>query len=109
MTVAPITISPTFFSTGILSPVSADSSTAENPSIISPSTGILCPGRTTIISPFCTSSTAISISLPSLSIVAFLGAKSSNLVIASDVFPLERVSIYFPTVINVNIIPDDSK
>ena len=47
-----MTVSPTFFSTGMLSPVRADSSTAEKPSIIIPSTGILCPGRTTMMSPF---------------------------------------------------------
>lgn len=46
------TLSPNVLSTGILSPVRADSSTAVLPSVISASTGILSPGRTTNTSPF---------------------------------------------------------
>src|SRR3990172_8928068 len=43
--VAPMTSSPTFFSTGRDSPVTIDSSTAEEPSISSPSPGIFSPLR----------------------------------------------------------------
>ena len=50
--VAAETVSPAFLSTGILSPVSADSFTALEPSRIIPSTGIFSPGRTTKTSPF---------------------------------------------------------
>ena len=51
-TVAAETMSPASLSTGILSPVSADSLTAVVPSRITPSTGIFSPGRTTKMSPF---------------------------------------------------------
>ena len=63
--VAPITLVPICFSTGILSPVIIDSSTLEDPFVISPSTAIFSPGRTTIISPSCTSSTGMSTVAPS--------------------------------------------
>ncbi|EKD67291.1 MAG: hypothetical protein ACD_48C00490G0001 [uncultured bacterium] len=49
--VAPTTISPTFFSIGKLSPVNMDSSTADVPFVIFPSTGIFSPGRTRMMSP----------------------------------------------------------
>ena len=49
--VAPVTRSPTCLSTGIDSPVSIDSSTAEDPATTSPSTATFSPGRTTITSP----------------------------------------------------------
>ena len=45
--VAEVTSEPDVLSTGILSPVIADSSTALSPSITIPSTGILSPGLTT--------------------------------------------------------------
>ena len=48
---APVTRSPTFLTTGILSPVIKDSSTCDEPSITIPSTGIFSPARTTIRSP----------------------------------------------------------
>ncbi len=44
--VAPITLSPICFSTGIDSPVNIDSSTEELPLIITPSTGTFSPGFT---------------------------------------------------------------
>ena len=53
-TVAADTGSPTFLSTGMLSPVNAASFTALEPSSTLPSTGIFSPGRTTKMSPFCT-------------------------------------------------------
>lgn len=95
------TFEPTIFSTGMLSPVMLDSSTVKVPSIIVPSTGILAPGLINIISPTIISSTFISISFSSLITVATFGAKLINLFIASLVFPLDFVSKYFPTVINV--------
>ncbi len=51
LTVPPITLSPTFFETDIDSPVTIDSSTAEEPNITIESTGIFSPGLTTAISP----------------------------------------------------------
>ena len=49
--VAPMTWSPAFFSTGMGSPVSIDSSTALWPDVTTPSTGTFSPGRTTTMSP----------------------------------------------------------
>ena len=49
--VAADTLSPTFLSIGIDSPVNADSFTAETPSITTPSTGIFSPGKTLNTSP----------------------------------------------------------
>ena len=51
------TLSPAVLSTGTDSPVSAASSTAQSPSVITPSTGIAPPGLTTYKSPTDTSST----------------------------------------------------
>ena len=50
--VAEITLSSIFFAIGIDSPVIADSSTKEDPSMIFPSTGIESPGFIKTISPF---------------------------------------------------------
>ncbi len=57
-----MTSSPGPFPTGMDSPVSMDSSTAERPSVTTPSTGIFSPGRTITRSPTSTSSTGTSIS-----------------------------------------------
>jgi hypothetical protein len=51
LTVAPITLSPAAFSTGIGSPEIMDSSTALCPSSTAPSTGTFSPGRTRRRSP----------------------------------------------------------
>ena len=61
------TVSPSSLSTGMLSPVRADSFTAVEPSMITPSTGMLSPGLTATMSPVSTSSmgTSFSDSLPS--------------------------------------------
>ena len=104
-----MTLSPEDFSTGMLSPVRALSSTEVMPSRMTPSTGILAPGRTITVSPSFSSSTGISISSPLLSTVAVFGARSKSLLIASEVFPLDLASRYFPTVISVRIIDADSK
>ncbi len=58
--VAPMTSSPGFFSTGMLSPVIIDSSTADRPSRTTPSTGIFSPGRTMTMSPTTTCSMGMS-------------------------------------------------
>jgi len=72
LTVAPMTSSPIFFATGRGSPVSIDSSTAEAPSVTTPSTGIFSPGFTMRRSPGTTSSTGISASLASRTTCAAL-------------------------------------
>ena len=106
---AATTRSPGPFSTGMDSPVRADSSTEEVPSVTSPSTGMEAPGLTKMRSPTATSSTGISTSAPSRRTVAVLGARSISRLMASLVFPLERVSRYLPRVMRVRIMPADSK
>ena len=107
--VAAETSSPTPLSTGTLSPVKADSSTAPEPERITPSTGILSPGRTIKTSPFFTCSTGTATSVSSRSNVACWGESSIRERKALVVFPLERASNSFPTVIKVRIIAADSK
>ena len=85
---AAIILSPSDFSTGILSPVSADSSIEDDPSTIIPSAGILVPGLTITMSPIASSSIGISFSPFSVSITAVSGASSVSLEIASLVFVL---------------------
>ncbi|MPN08945.1 hypothetical protein SDC9_156233 [bioreactor metagenome] len=106
---APITFDPTVFSTGILSPVSIDSSIEVLPSTTSPSTGNFSPGFTRITSPTSTSSIEITTSFPSLIIVAVFGARPISFFIASEVLPLVTDSKYLPKVIKVKIVAPDSK
>ena len=107
--VAADTMSPFSLSTGMLSPVSADSFTAVLPSTTIPSTGILSPGLTTKISPFVICSTGSVSSLPSFSTVTVFGASRISPFSASVVFPFDLASSIFPTVISVRIIAADSK
>ena len=109
MTVAADTLSPGALSAGMLSPVSADSSTAPEPSRTTPSTGMFSPGRTTNTSPALTCSTGTVTSAPSRTTVAVFGASFIKERRASVVFPFDRASSVFPTVIRVRIIAADSK
>ena len=85
-TVAPVTLLPGVFSTGIGSPVSMDSSTELEPSTTTPSTGAFSPGRTRRRSPGLTRSSGMSCSLPPGRIRrAVLGARSSKARIALPV------------------------
>ena len=104
-----MTVSPGFFSTGMLSPVSIDSSTAERPSIISPSTGTFSPGRTTTISPITTFSTGISSSRPSLTTLAVLALSPISFFMASEVLPFATASRYLPSIISVITTAEASK
>ena len=61
------------------------------------------------MSPLTTSAISIVFSIPSLITVTVLGARFISLVIASLVFPFDLLSRYFPIVINVSIVPADSK
>ena len=108
-TVAADTLSPASLSTGMLSPVRADSLTALLPSSTTPSTGMCSPGRTTNTSPFFTSSTATWTSFPSFMTMAVFGASFIRLLRASVVFPFDRASSIFPTVMRVRIMAADSK
>ena len=102
--------SSTVTSFGTLSPVSADSSTALLPSIITPSVGMLSPGLTTNTSPIDTLEISTTFSVPFASIiVAVFGASFISPFSASVVFPFENDSSIFPNVISVRIIAADSK
>ena len=107
--VAAETRSPAALSTGMLSPVRADSFTALFPSSTIPSTGIFSPGRTTKTSPFLTCAIGTVVSTPSFSITAVFGASFIKPFKASVVRPFDLASSIFPTVISVRIIAADSK
>ena len=79
------------------------------PSTTLPSTGNFSPGLTSIKSKTLTSSIETIFSLPSTSRVAVLGANPISFFIASEVLPLVKVSKYLPKLINVSIVPADSK
>ena len=97
LSVAPVTLSPTLFSTGIASPVSIDSSTDERPSTTVPSTGIFSPGRTRKRVPALTFSSGTSSSRPSSwTMRAVSGARSSNALSASPVRSRARSSMIWP-------------
>ena len=96
-TVAPITSSPIFLGTGNGSPVSIDSSTADAPSVTTPSTGIFSPGFTITRSPGTTASTASSVSLPSRTTCAVRALRPARRRIACDVRPLARASSSRPS------------
>ena len=99
--VAPTTVFPSVFSTGKLSPVIIDSSTADVPLLITPSTGTFSPGRTRIVSPFTTWSMGISMVTPSRITRAVLACIPINFLMASDVLFLARASSHFPKITNV--------
>ena len=107
--VAANTLSPTFLSTGMLSPVSMDSSTDVKPSVISPSTGIFAPGFTSTMSFSSTSSIDISISFPFLITVAVFGASPISFLIASEVLPFDTASMDLPRSMSVIMTPAVSK
>ncbi len=96
-------------STGMLSPESADSSTADAPSRTTPSTGTLSPGFTIKTSPSFTRDASITVSTPSRITVAVLGVSFTRLFNASVVRPFDMDSRHFPRVISVTIIADVSK
>ena len=107
--VAALTRSPGALSTGRLSPVRAASFTALSPSVTSPSTGMLSPGRTTKTSPWATCSTGTATSTPPRTTVAVLGARSIRLLRALVVLPLLRASSILPTVMRGRIMAAASK
>jgi hypothetical protein len=77
--VAPISWSPSLFSTGRLSPVIMLSSTLEWPLATTPSTGIFSPGRTMTVSPRTTSAMAMSSSTPLRTTRAVLALQAHQL------------------------------
>ena len=92
LTVAPVTASPTTTSTGVLSPVSNEASTAEAPSSTMPSVAIFSPGRTTKRSPTPSASMLMRSSCPSRSTATSLAPSSSRARSAAPVRRLARAS-----------------
>jgi hypothetical protein len=107
--VAPITVSPACLAAGIGSPVTIDSSTAEDPERTIASTGIFSPGRITSSSPTTTCSTGIPVSVPSRMTRAVRACRPSSSAMAWPVPALARVSISRPSRISVRITPVSSK
>ena len=107
--VPPITKLLTSFSIGRLSPVIIDSSIELNPCTILPSTGTVSFALTRTRSSIFNSEILTISSLPSLKRQATSGANSNNFPIASVVFFFDLAPRYFPKLINVTIIPADSK
>ncbi len=100
-TVPPNTVTPDALSTGRLSPVSIDSSTADAPSITTPSTGMRSPGRMRIRSPTSTSPVGISTSPLARRTRAVRGARLTSRRMASDVRPRARASSQRPSATRV--------
>ena len=109
LTVPPMTSSPASLSTGIGSPVSIDSSTAEAPVVSTPSTGTRSPGRTRTRSPTSTSPTGRSVSMPSRITRAVRGCRPIRRRMASPVWPLARASSMRPSRMRVMISAAESK
>ena len=109
LTVAVYTVSPTFFITGTLSPVSMDSSTSEPPSMTVPSTGMLSPALTRTVSPTATSEAGILTSFPSRMTEASCGSLLRSSLTASLVLTLPMASRYFPMETKAMIMAAESK
>ena len=101
LTVAPATASPGRTSTGTDSPVSIEASTADEPSVTSPSVAIFSPGRTTNRSPTASSPTGMRRSTPPRRTATSLAPSSSSARSAAPACRLERASRYRPARMNV--------
>ena len=95
--VAPIRRSPGSLASGMLSPVTMDSSTSLLPSTTSASTGTRAPGLTRTRSPTATSTVGTSTGSPSRMTTAIGGARSRSVRIASLAPPLARISNQCPS------------
>ena len=109
LSVPPTTRSSSRFATGRLSPVIIDSSTPEAPSVTTPSTAIVSPGRTRTRSPTRTSATDRSNSTPSRMTRAVRGARLISRRIASEVWLRARASRNRPSRMSVMIAAVVSK
>ena len=109
--VAAETLSPTVLSTGMLSPVSADSLTALSPSVTTAVNGYAFAGTHNEYIALSTTSLAGTVFLRAVSyyVCGLRGEAYKTLSDASVVLPLERASSSFPTVMSVSIIAADSK
>ena len=108
-TVPEYTLSPIVLSTGILSPVSDDSSKLPCPETISPSTGTELPGFSIKVSFTLMLSTDTVFSLFPSRMIAVLGLRFINDFKAFVVLPFALDSSILPTVMRVRIIAADSK
>ena len=107
--VAPMTSSPGPFTTGSASPVSIASSTAEDPSTTTPSTGTFSPGRTRTMSSWRTSAMGRSTSPPPRTTRAVRGCRPMSVRMASPVWPLARASSRRPSRMRVMMSAAESK
>ena len=103
LSVAAKTSVPASLATGMLSPVSIDSSTLEFPETTTPSVGIFSPGRTTTRSPLTTPSMGISVSTPSRTTRAVFGFSPIRRWMAWEVFPFALASSSRPRMIRVTM------
>ena len=108
LSVAPVTTDPSDTSTGTDSPVTSEVSTAEAPSITTPSVAIFSPGRTTMTSPTASFSAAILCSTSSTRTVASLAPSANSALSALPAFCLELASRYRPSSRKV-VIPTRSR
>jgi hypothetical protein len=92
LTVAPVTRSPAATSTGTLSPVSIEASTAEVPLTTTPSVATFSPGRTTNRIPTASSLIGTRTSTPSRSTAASRAPSSSSAASADPERRLARAS-----------------
>src|SRR3989344_2334658 len=107
--VAPITWSPTVLLTGKDSPVTTFSSMWLLPSIISPSTGIFSPGRTTIISPSFSWFIGTVTSWLSFKTWASLASNFKSSLMAAEALPFATTSKYLPNNMKNSKAADDSQ
>ena len=105
----PVTLSPTRFETGRLSPVMSASSAWLSPLTTSPSTAIRSPGRITTRSPMASCSTGIETSWPSTKTRATLGRSAFSARMASAVCRLARASSHLPKRTSVMTAAEASK
>jgi hypothetical protein len=108
-TVPPTTFDPVSLSTGTGSPVIMDSSTQDEPSRTSPSTGSRSPGRTSTWSPGRSCSASSSSTSPARVTRAVRGRRPMSLRMASEVSPRARASRKRPTRIRVMMTAEASK
>ena len=109
LSVEPMTTAPMPFSTGIGSPVSIDSSTADAPSVTTPSTGTFSPGRTRSRSPGCTASSGTSVSSSPTTTRADVAWSPISRRMAPVAWPLARASSHRPSSTSPMISVDESK
>ena len=110
LTAPPVTASPTPFGTGMLSPLTRDSSTSLAPSTTSPSTGTRPPGRTSTKSPSRTRSAGTTVSVPSsANTQAVSGRSARSACNAAAALRLARLSKCLPSKTRVMMTADASK